>query len=103
MDDKTLGQASDSELIEELRNRGLVGTFFSKEDMETIITEDEDVAGLGLDDEAFGTLLETAFRECSWKLDDRLSERGNEYLAHMWAIEKDGVLAEVSQGLKADR
>jgi hypothetical protein len=93
-----LKDIDDTALLEELRRRGFLVSVWNKEDGRSASCDDEEsLDGLTEEqrDEVGAKLLELAI---SRKMEDRLAERGNEFLADLWVTDGEDVVAEVLAG-----
>lgn len=81
------------DLVTILRRRGLVPSVFGPDDVEADIENDPDTADFS--DEEKWTLQCELFGLAAKGLDERLSEKGNDYLSDRWAEHREDLIAEV--------
>ena len=87
------GLVGSRDLAEILRKRGLVPCVFGPEDVEADIENDPQTADFS--DEEKWTLQCGLFDLAARGLDDRLAEKGNDYLSDQWEERREGLIAEV--------
>lgn len=77
-----LSLITDEQLKDELRSRGYALSIWSKEDVISLIHDDEDCAHLT--DEQLQEAAQIALDEMGHGLENVLAERGNDYTADRW-------------------
>jgi len=93
-DQPNLTDVSDDLLMAELRNRGYVLSIWSKEDVVSLVEDDEDCADLT--DEQVQEAAQLALDEMGSGLEEVLGSRGNDYTLDRWESDvKDTVLAAI--------
>lgn len=81
-------------MISELRRRGLVLSIWSKEDIASVIAEDDDCDEMSEDE--VDRAAELAIAEMARDLENRLSEQGNEIISDRWNFDvRDAVMGAV--------
>lgn len=90
----TLKDIPTDDLIAELRRRpGIVPSIWNTEDVSSLIEDEPACAALT---EEQGDALAVAFLESNGRfLENVLAERGNDFLADRWDIEKERLISEI--------
>ena len=88
-----LNDATDAEILDEIRARGIVASIWSKADTTSPIEDDEDAADLS--DEQLDRAAQLFLEGAEGGLTDILGQRGNDYLSDKWAELKDEILSAV--------
>ena len=94
---KTLGDASIEELVAELRSRGshlVIPSVWTVEDARGVVDSDDAIGELNLTDEQKDRLAAALFAGAAG-IEDILGQRGNDYLADLFEVERETLVAEM--------